>query len=141
MGSFAQRHLKNDGDKMAFRPVILANKALRPCASHIEITQDNRAYTVRPAHPVHHALHGELAFAIGIGGPQWRVLGNGNDIRFAIDRSRGRKHDFVHPVARHGFKQHHHAMHVVLKIFERLFHALTHKGAGGKVQHGLNGLF
>lgn len=88
---------------------------------------------VRHRGPVEHPLHGELGFAVAVGGMRRVSLENRHALWLTIRRRRGREHDVLHTVLDHRLQHRPRAAEVVVVIFQGIDHALADLRVRGKV--------
>ena len=93
---------------------------------------------VRDGRPVEHPLHGELGFAVAVGRVRRVSFQNGNALRLAVGRRRGRKDDVLHAVLDHALQHRPRTAEVVVIVLQRVHHALADLGVRGKVDDRVN---
>lgn len=133
MVALAVWDLQDDGDEVRFRIMRLADLAGHVCAAGVEVAQRDKMNPVRNGRPVEHPLHGELGFAVAVGGVRRVSFQNGNALRLAVGGRRGRKDDVLHAVLDHALQHRPRTAEVVVVILERIDHALADLRVGGKV--------
>ena len=123
--ALAVRDLQHNWDEVGLGVMRLANLAGHMRTAGVEIAQGDKVNAVRHRGPVEHPLHGELRFAVAVRRVRRVGFQNGNALRLAVGRGRGREHDVLHAMLDHALEHRPRAAEVVVVILERIDHALA----------------
>lgn len=134
-------HLQNDGDKVGFGLVRLADFTALVCARRIEVAQSNVFESVRLVVILHKLLHHELGLTVHAGGMLRTFLGDKAVAAISVSRRRGREHEILDVFGNHSVQKRKRAGNVVVIILCRIDHTFSDKRVRRKVNDGIYAVF
>ena len=134
----AQGGGQHQGDEVGLGAVIFANAPVAQGAGHVEVAQGHVFEAMGAVVPAEHALHDQLALAVGVGGFFGVLLVDGHIVRLAVGGGCGGKDKVGHAEFQHGVDQRQACHAVVAEIFFRHGHAFGHERESGKMDDGLD---
>ena len=118
---------------------VLAQQTAHVCADGVEIPQRHRREVGVSRTDIPQDLFDHhLGIAIGIGRRGGHLLPVRHRVLTAVDRGAGGKDHGAAAVLPHHTQQRQCAAHVVLVVFQRLFHRFAHCLHSGEVYHGVD---
>ena len=135
----AERGVEHERDEMRFGLVIFT--VASDCARDVEVAKRGVAKAVCDTHPAHHIFTEQLAFAVGIGGRELRVLDDGGALGFAITGGSGGKDKAIVACDAHGVEQAEGATGVVAEIELGRLHGFAGLDQGGKMHDAIEAAF
>ena len=118
---------------------VLADEAAGVGADGVEVAEeDDGGVAVGDADVAEDLLDEELGLAVGVGGVERRVLGDGDVLGGAVDARRRREDEAAHAVRAHRGEEHERAGDVVRVVLERLRDALADGLEARKVDDGVD---
>ncbi len=108
-------------------------------AGDVEVAQRGVAEAVDLVHPAEHVLDQELGFAVGVGGLEARVFGDGDGFRLAVDGRGGGEDQLAGAAGEHGLEQAEGGSGVVAEVKFRLDHGLAGFNESGEMEHAVEG--
>ncbi|MNE24252.1 hypothetical protein D3C80_1175370 [compost metagenome] len=133
--------LQHQRNKMALRTVVFTDLAAGMCAGCVEVAEGHILDAQHLVEPGHHPFHCQLGFTVDICRLGAVAFFNRHLLRFAVGCRCGGENDFVYTGMLHGFKKTLRTVHVIVVVFNRVFHALADKGAGCEMDDRFNFIF
>ncbi|MOA13833.1 hypothetical protein D3C78_1338990 [compost metagenome] len=141
MLALAKRYLQHDWNEMSFRTVVLTDLSAFMGTCRIEVAERYEFDAVRDIEPLHHFLHRQLRFTVGVRRQRTIIFIDRHVLRLAVCCCRRGEHDFSDIVFVHLLKQTKRAVHVVMIIFARVLHAFANKRVGCEMNNRINLIF
>ena len=132
------RDLQDDGNQVRFGVMRLTDLAGHMRTAGVKVAQRHEMNPVRDGGPVEHPLHGELRFAVAVGGVRRVCFQNRHALRLAVGCRRRREHDVLHAVLDHALQHRPCAAEVIIIILEGIYHALADLRVRGEVDDRVN---
>src|SRR5208283_3557319 len=98
----------------------------------VEVSKTGEAQTVSPSVSLERIFEEKLSHPIRVDGHSRIVFCDRNFLRNAIDRARRREDELEHVAVDAGIQERQGGLHIVLKIFSRIFHRLAYVSVGGE---------
>ena len=114
--ALAVRHLQNDGDKVGFRVMSLADIRSWMRAAGVKVSQRDISDAVSLLRPVEHTLHCKLGLAVAVCRAGFIRFQNGNTLRLAIGCGSRGENNIFHAMLNHRLKHSARAAEVVIII-------------------------
>ena len=113
---------------------VFANQPTLVCANRIEITQDGNAPS-RVGRMVcpQHVFNNQLGVPIGVGCAEGMVLGQGQLLRYAVNRCRRTEYQGFDIALSHGLQKANGSNHIVVVIRQGVLHRFPNSFQTGKV--------